>query len=496
MRLEKLFLYSCLVLVFMLGMGNRVQAAEGDDVALDSPESMFHRDGQDLQINDEIGDETAMQDMLNKESEQDAPPMLDDGSGEENEQDEVPVFDEADQLSDEIEQSDDEGMSDGEIAGLVAGSVAGAAVGAGAIAVGIKKYEDGKKTADSGFSNDLQSKVFEDDSTRLSNDEAFEKQEQKDDRAKKLGGLSKDGQAEFQKLIEEERAKGKIDVRKSGSEMDFEEKKGVVRAALESNAKAVVVDEEAEAKKQEKKIQNTEAKFRNLLRTDMRLEEEISQTKERIRKLKADIPEYDKEKQSISSSMQDNLDIEEKQLKKQEWESAKAKNSLDSFEKVISKEKRNEMQVEEADKYKALAEKRRSSDVQTYKRVVRANINVQENIDLNKDRIGGLQAKKKSTINPVKKKLLANKIKKEQGALRIKQDALFEAQKNLHHANETLKAKNISDDERKLFQQEEEKRAKLKKTQEMGRKKSWQKRFIPNARGIRRTPPSSTGVKM
>ncbi len=51
---------------------------------------------------------------------------------------EIPVFDET-----------DDGMSDGEIAGLVAGSVAGLAVGAGAIAVGVKKYQDNKNNKSS-----------------------------------------------------------------------------------------------------------------------------------------------------------------------------------------------------------------------------------------------------------------------------------------------------------------------------------------------------------
>ncbi len=53
---------------------------------------------------------------------------------EEQSQD-IPVFDET-----------DEGMSGGEMAGLVAGSVAGLAVGAGAIAVGVKKYQDNKSS--------------------------------------------------------------------------------------------------------------------------------------------------------------------------------------------------------------------------------------------------------------------------------------------------------------------------------------------------------------
>ncbi len=515
MRLQKLFLSSCLVLLCMVGMGNIVQAAEGDDVVSDPRGSRFHRNAQNSQLDDESSDETAMQDAppllddgTGEENEQDAPPVLDDGTGEENEQDASLVLDESDQALDEAEQSDDEGMSDGEMAGLIAGSVAGAAVGAGAIALGVKKYQDGKNKGS-------QYEVVEDrNSSRDSalrssqslSEEESKKQKQQDERAKKLGGLSADEQVKFQKLVEDERAKGKVDFRKSGSQMVFVEKREVVRLALEpKDAKAVVVDE-AEAKKQAQQVKDTEAKFRSVLRTNMRLAEDVSLTHERINTIKAGIPDYDKQKGSIAKSTQNALDAEAEKLKQQERALKQTRDMLTSFDDLIPAERSDVIQNEESERHAALADKLKNTDVKRdvegYKRAVRVNINVQENIDLHEKRIDKWQVKKEKTKNPIAKIVLENKIKNEQKALQVKKDALLKAKNELQAKDENLKARNLSDVDRKLLQQEEIRKSEAKKKEAAlkaaakEKKKTSLKRLLPNIRGIRRAPPSSVGTRL
>ena len=494
MHLQKLFLSSCLALVCMISMGTIVQAAEGDDVASDPRGSRFHRPVQNVQLDDEIGDEVAMQD---------APPLLDDGTGEENGQDAPPVLDdgigeenEQDASLDEAEQSDDEGMSDGEMAGLIAGSVAGAAVGATAIAAGIKASQKGKnKGSQYEVVEDDRRSLSDDDSIRLSEnsekkwnayvEEGSKKQAQKDDRAKKLGGLSKDEQVKFQQLVDEERAKAKEENRKSGSQLDFEEKKEVVRSALEKkDAEVVVDDEQVKSKKQQAlDAAKGETAYRKLLRNEMQLQDEISETKRRINEMT---------KSEVSAEQ---LDVEKNLLLRQQREFRQVGEKLQAGDQLVADgEKRKAIIDQEGERHVALKEKLQNpeikQDVKKYKRAVQANINVQENIDFQQKRIEQYQDKKKKTQNPVTKIMLDRKIKNEQKQLRLKQDGLFEAQKDLQNANETLKARKLSDVDREVLKQEAIRKAEAQKKQQekakQAKKKAASKRLFPNAREIGR----------
>jgi hypothetical protein len=371
---------------------------------------------------------------------------------------------------DEVDTAEDEGMSDGEMAGLVAGSVAGLAVGATAIGLGIKKYRDDKNKGS-------QYEVVEDDRRSVSDDDSIR--------------LSKNVEEESKKQVQKD--KKVVPVRPPRS---FPDKQEMVENVLKPKASAAVVeanDEEVQRKKQQAlEAAAGETAYRKLARNDMRLQEEISQTKLKIQELEK------------SGASFEELDVEKNLLIRQQRELEQVREQLAAGEKLVADEnKRGAIDAQEALRHVELQVKLKDpaigKDVSKYKQAVQVKINVQENIDLHEARIKQYQDKKQKTQNPVKKMMLDRKIKNQQKQLRLKQDGLYEAQKNLDNANKILKARNISDVDRKILQQEEVRKETVKREAEalkaaQAKKKKASKRLFPNARGIRRAPAASVGV--